>query len=49
MGGGGGTRRVFVREREELLAEGVSVRFRPEATGEGVEPCEAKLPTVPRG
>jgi len=49
MGGGGGTRCVFVREREELLAEGVRVKtgdFTPEATG---EPCEAELPTALRG
>jgi len=41
-----------VREREEPLAEGVRVRtrkFTPEAAGEGVEPCEAKLPTELRG
>jgi hypothetical protein len=52
MGGGGGTRRVLVSEREELLAEGVRARsgeFTPEAMGEGVEPCEAKPPTEPRG
>jgi len=52
IGGGGGTRRVPVRETEELLAEGVRVRtgeLTPEATGEGVEPCEAKPPTVLRG
>ena len=47
MGGGGGTRRVLASEREELLAVGVRARtgeFTPEATGEGVEPCKAKLP-----
>jgi len=52
IGGGGGTRRVPVRETEDLLAEGVRVRtgeFTPEATGEGVEPCNAKPPTVLRG
>ena len=52
MGGGGGTRCVFVREREEMLAEGVRVRtgeFTPEATGEGIEPCEAELPMELRG
>jgi len=41
-----------VREREGLLAEGVRVRtrkFTPKAAGEGVEPCEAKLPTELRG
>lgn len=50
-GGGGAARRVLVREREELLAEGVRIEMgevMPEATGEGEEPCEAKLPTVPR-
>ena len=39
IGGAGGMRRVPVRERDELLAEGVRVRtveFTPEATGEGV-------------
>ena len=39
-------------EREELLVEGVRVRtdeFMPEATGEGVEPCKAKMPTELRG
>ena len=52
MGGGGGARRALIREGEELLAEGVRVRtgeFTPEATGEGVEPCEAKPPTKLRG
>ena len=52
MGGGGGARRVLVRERGELLAEGVRVRtseFTPEATREGVKPCKAKLPTELRG
>jgi len=51
-GMGGGARRVLIREGAELLAEGVRVRtgeFTPEATGEGVEPCEAKLPTELRG
>jgi len=35
---GGGTRRVFVKEREELFAEGVRVRtgdFTPETGGRG--------------
>jgi len=47
MGGGGGTRCVFVREREEMLAEGVRVRtgeFTPEATGEGIEPVRQNCP-----
>ena len=51
-GGGGGARRMLVRETEELLAEGVRARtgeFMPEATGEGVEPWEAKPPTELRG
>jgi hypothetical protein len=44
-------RRVLVSERE-VFAEGVRVRtggFTPEATAEGEEPCEAKLPTELRG
>jgi len=48
VGGGGGTRCVLVGKREESVAEGPPVRtgkFTPEATGEGVEPCEAKLPS----
>ena len=52
VGGSGGTRRVFVSGREELLAEGVRARageFTPEAKGEGVGPCEAKLPAETRG
>ena len=39
ISGGGGARRVLVRERKELLAEGVRVRtseFTLEATGEGI-------------
>jgi len=38
MGGGGGACRVLLREREELLAEGVHVRtgeFTPDLKGEG--------------
>lgn len=52
MGRGGGACHMLAREMEELLAEHVRVRtgeFTPEATGEGVEPYEAKLPTEPRG
>jgi len=43
---------VFVREREELLAEGALVRTRgvtAEPKGEGVEPCDAKQATELRG
>jgi len=49
MGGGGGTRRVLLREREELLAEGVCVRTGELTPEDVVQPCEAKLPTELRG
>ena len=42
--GGGGALRVLLKEREELLAEGVRVRtrgFMLDPKGEGVEPCDA--------
>ena len=52
MSGGGRNASRAVREREERLAECVVVKtgkLTAEGMGEGVEPCEAKLPTELRG